>query len=703
MAKVTDTVQKTVLAIKPERTNFLHMLALNANYFGNIPGSKLKPAMTMIDDNTYESISCLAYNPDTEDMEAVIHINRSNGYGGNLCSGGSIEYVRFYLDFHDGKGLVDQGAVAFNVHDIPAENDCTGNHVFPLSYALTLKKKTPWFSLCTTPELPRMRAILSWNHEPPADSPDWAPVWGDRANVDIQIKPELIFDPLHIATTEVSKFIKQAALSPHLSVAQLQTISKVNLANVHPAPVKQPFEVFAKEAIAANVPHTRVAFNVVQNIMAKPTAPQSLADKATLATLKIDLASVIKELGTTIVADKTEANVDFEQLGCIGLDYNTESLVATIKIKKNSGYTGNLCSAGSTEYVAFWIDWDNKCKWTYLNTMQITVHDINMPGDGLYYSLSLPLNAAMYRKLCENPNIVRVRGVLSWNHAPSTTDPNKLEYYGNRVDSHVQIKPGPVAVAGKPLYTILGGIDVAHINDASGLTQKYGILDPFFAFNNDAVPVGSAFGGRIVVNGPLSTGKYRFKITNLSDSTSRYATESFIAVGFLPYEPYVQWTTVTPNPVTGFMEFLPYEKNILSVLANFVPGGESKVRIDMELETAPGLYFSKTIQMDNTNPSLNLTVNDGGNCAFFHKGQPITGTFAVSDLRLHDWSFGSTWGGADSGGATPNSVSKTFNIPTLATSNPCGNVWLYGHDLTVQDSAYMRSAVDLYHTICLQA
>jgi hypothetical protein len=33
---------KKDLAIQPERSNFLQLLAINPNYFGNIPGSKLK-------------------------------------------------------------------------------------------------------------------------------------------------------------------------------------------------------------------------------------------------------------------------------------------------------------------------------------------------------------------------------------------------------------------------------------------------------------------------------------------------------------------------------------------------------------------------------------------------------------------------------------------------------------------------------------
>jgi hypothetical protein len=336
--------------------------------------------------------------------------------------------------------------------------------------------------------------------------------------------------------------------------------------------------------------------------------------------------------------------------------------------------------------------------------MQITVHDINMPGDGLYYSVSLPLNTAQYRKLCENPNVVRVRSVLSWNTPPSTTDPNKLEYYGNRVDAHVQIRPGQAAIPGQPLYTIIGGIDVAHVNDASGLTQPFGGTDPFFAFNGLHVPVGAPFGGTIVINGPLGTGKYRMRITNLNDGTWRYATEPFTCVGFLPFAPYVQYTTVTPDANTGFMDFLPYEKNILSILTRFVPGGDARVRVDMELQVAPGVYFSKTIQMDNTAPSITLDVNDDGKCDKFKKGQTIPVDFSYFDAHLLSWSFGSTWGGGMSGGDTPLGAFHHVDIVTPANpSTPCGGISLDVWDKTIIDSQGVGRHSSAYHPICLQS
>src|ERR1044071_829666 len=171
--------------VQTERTHFLSLLLKNPNYFGNIEGSTLPSNFKLLNDTSYEQLTCVGYNPDTRNMEAVFAVKRSVGYSGNLCTAGSFEHIRFYLDFHDGAGFIDQGSVAVNVHDIPAGQDCTESSIFPIIYVATLQKKTSRFSLCNTPLLPTLRAILSWNMDPPANSPNWLPVWGNVVNCDV--------------------------------------------------------------------------------------------------------------------------------------------------------------------------------------------------------------------------------------------------------------------------------------------------------------------------------------------------------------------------------------------------------------------------------------------------------------------------------------------------------------------------------------
>ena len=75
--------------------------------------------------------------------------------------------------------------------------------------------------------------------------------------------------------------------------------------------------------------------------------------------------------------DKDSGNTTYEKLECLGLEHqgNSDRLVATFHLDKTSGYSGGPCTAGSTEYVAFWADWDDDCKFEYLGTVETNVHD----------------------------------------------------------------------------------------------------------------------------------------------------------------------------------------------------------------------------------------------------------------------------------------------------------------------------------------
>jgi hypothetical protein len=681
--------------VQQERTHFHYMLAKNPNYFGNIPGSKIKPNFKLIAETTYEQLTCVGYNPDTANMEATFAIKRSTGYSGNLCTAGSFEYVRFYLDFHDGAGFIDQGSVAMNVHDIPDRNDCKGASIFPIMYVATLKKKTAKFFYCDKPLLPTLKAILSWSIEPPAASPDWLPVWGSVMECDVQLKPSrrFIFPDINI---NFHDYLTLAVSSPHLTTKQLAQISGVNLAELNPQPLPPKLFDIIRKSEAVKVPASRYAFKAVHNMVKYPSSEITLSDKTVLENAKIDVSVLIDGLALPILADASKANVDYEELKCVGLDYNTESLVATVAIKKKNGYTGDLCDAGSKEYISFWIDWDDKCSWQYINTVQLNVHDIEMVGDSLCYAVSLPLDATFRRKLCATPNVVRVRGVLSWNVAPSVSNADQLEYYGNRVDAHVQVKPGVILDGPTPLFTIIGGVDVDHINDASGLTKPGSV----FAYNALPVPTGAPFGGEIVINGPSFPGlKYRFKITNLGTGTSYYLSNDLATVGWSPVPPYSPWYSQTPD-AGNYYNFLPSTMNLLNVLARFNPGTEDKLQVEIEVLGLAG-SFSKTIQMDNTAPTIQLQIDNDGDCTKYKKGDTIKGRYYVNDLHIDRWSFGSTWGGAASGTSnTPGLVE--FSIITPPDAHPCGAVSLDAWDKTIVNSQSVGHESYTAYTICLR-
>lgn len=685
--------------VQPERTHFQHMLAKNPNYFGNIPGSKIKPNLKFVSNTQYEEITCVGYNPDTQLLEATFSIKKPVGYSGQLCFNGTLEHIRFYLDLHDGDGFIDQGTVAVNVHDIPAVNDCTNVSIFPIMYVAQLKQVSQKLKGCDNPVLPTLRAILSWNQEPPANSPNWNPVWGNVMDCDIQFPPIVILSaPQEI---DFSKYFKIAATSPNLTVQQVSEMTGVKVKDLIPEPKQFTIQEMAKKYEGLHVPASRYLFKEIYKMTQYPTSEITMLQKSVLDGLKIDYSSVIDKIAGNVKADNSKANIDYEELQCLGLDYNSEFLVASIKIKKKTGYNGDLCHAGSKEYVAFWIDWDNTCNWTYLNTVELKVHEINMAGNCLCYQVSLPLDTTFHKKLCENPNIIKVRGVLSWNVPPSTVDSEHLQFYGNRIDAHIQIKPGTPIDPNNliPIYNIIGGIDVNHVDDLTGLTTA----GSFFAYNGSTVPTGAPFGGIIVINGPLLTGnRYRIKVTNMNTGVSYYLMNTLTdLVGYLPHFPWVQYTNSIPD-ANGYYNYLSIEQNTLSILARFTPGTDDKLLVELEIEGVPGT-FGQVIQMDNTAPVIKLEIDNEGDCTYYSKGALITGHYYVNDLYINSWRLANTWTGAITGTTNTDALpGNYFEIQTQVDSYPCGSIGLWAEDKTIVNSQYVGYEVPASYIICLQ-
>jgi hypothetical protein len=691
-----DTISKkmTDFLVQPERSHFHYMLAKNPNYFGNIIGSTYKENYKLIADKTYEQITCLGYNPETSEMEATFSISKSSGYSGNLCSNGSLEYVRFYIDFHDGAGFIDQGSVGINVHDIPAGTDCNGNSIFPINYVATIKRKTSKYSNCESPLLPTLRAILSWSTDPPVDSPDWNPVWGSVMDCNIQMKPSWKF--IFPEGIDLSEYFTLAISNPYLTTKQLTSITGVDLNQIKTQQAKLSVSDLAKKYEKTKVSASRFAFKTIQKMFKYPTSEITLMNKSLMGNLNINLNSIIDELTVFPLIDNSKANVDYEELKCVGLDYNSESLVASVSIKKNSGYSGDLCDEGSKEYVSFWVDWDNNCQWQYLNTMELKVHDIHMIGDELCYSVSLPIDTTFHKKLCATANVVRVRSVLSWNTPPSTTDPNKLEFYGNRVDTHIQIKPGTELTLGdvKPIFDVIGGIGVDFIDNSSGLTNS----DTSFIFNGNPVKKDSSFGGKIVINGPSFIGyRYKIKVTNLSDNSFYYENKKFQVTGFslsYPHNPEFDQQA----DADGYYWFRPFEENRFGVLARITPETEDKFRFEIEIDTVPGTFY-KAIQIDNSAPVLDLNIYDNGDCTKFKKGDIIQGSFSVYDAHIDSWSLTNSFGLA----VNKNSPSPgEFEIQTQNDSYPCGYIMLSAVDKTIIDSQSYGFNANKIYSICLQ-
>src|SRR5436305_3610267 len=207
-----NPVSPAIAALHPEERGAYKLLLLsNANYFGNLAESPDKAVVPIVSNTSYEELACVGYHPQQERLEAVVYLYQPTGYGTDLCGAGTPEYVRFYLSFDNGATWQDEGAAGFQAHDIPG-TDKAKRLEFAVSLAVSPARK-----LCWLDSVIQVRAILAWNHLPPANTPGWKPVWGNVREATIQVEP-LRLPPLSQVLAEVGQ-AKLAQLGEVLDLA----------------------------------------------------------------------------------------------------------------------------------------------------------------------------------------------------------------------------------------------------------------------------------------------------------------------------------------------------------------------------------------------------------------------------------------------------------------------------------------------------
>ncbi|HTN18164.1 MAG TPA: hypothetical protein VL092_10810, partial [Chitinophagaceae bacterium] len=215
------------------RSNAPKLLAENANYFGTLANSKLKAILPLKYNTGFEELGCIGYQPVMEELTATIKISRSSGYGGDLCGKGSMEYVRFFLDYNDGSGWKDMGMAAVNVHDIPDSKDCNGALEKPISYIVRLKID-PKNIVCSKANLPKLRAVLSWNTPLLPNQPNQTVAWGDMKEAHIQIAPLVLLIPT-FPIEKIGTLLTKAIQNPTVSLASLAGSSVTDKAKLKAA------------------------------------------------------------------------------------------------------------------------------------------------------------------------------------------------------------------------------------------------------------------------------------------------------------------------------------------------------------------------------------------------------------------------------------------------------------------------------------
>ncbi len=496
---------------------------------------------------------------------------------------------------------------------------------------------------CARPVLPRVRGILSWNIAPPAGAGNagWTPVWGNVLEHHIQIKPR---------TRYLVDLVDSLAIE-----AKIKLPLELELVKHEPIPIPDPppfgaenlVQLYTKNeageaALAGTVEPHRFTFAEVHPAIAGGMLDQqALSSKiAEFEKLGLDWGSIIGAL------EETEGDVSYEELSCLGLDYNRDWLVGTFVVKRPNGYSGGLCSKGSTEYVSFWADWDDTCTWSYVGTATVPVYDIAaIPAGGLHYAAIMPVDLSAHRRPCEKPKIGRIRAVLSWNVPPSAVDPDAIPYWGNRLDAHVQIKPGQPAEI-EPKISILGGIGVANIfTSTTGMTKPFA---PFagwgpgvFADPHDHAR-SCPFGGVIhVQSDPVPNHKYKLWAQNVTAGGPQIQLTDPV------------WVTDHDGNgsshfagLGGMFDYLPVSQNLFSMLySQWAPPGDDLWQIRLELFTPGGVFLGSTpwnrIQLDNTAPStvttppmLDIHIESGGDCKDFTVATTVQGRFVARDTHF---------------------------------------------------------------------
>ena len=135
----------------------------------------------------WEELLCAAIDPDGGRLTALIGVHRLGGYSGLFRRHGSIEYIRFFLDWGDGDGYQPIGLVHFKVCDLPsdAEED-KGSRYWRVSTAFDPDR---YWGCVINGMQPKVKAVLSWHQVPDLDH-EFTPLFGNLVESDICVESD---------------------------------------------------------------------------------------------------------------------------------------------------------------------------------------------------------------------------------------------------------------------------------------------------------------------------------------------------------------------------------------------------------------------------------------------------------------------------------------------------------------------------------
>ena len=652
--------------VPAERTSFKNLILGNPNYFGTFtkfPGKVIKP---FSGNTSFEELACLGLNPGPAILEAVVNIKQHSGYGTDACGPGTTEYVRFFVQ--DASGWHDLGLSKVNVYDVSG--------VLPLSYSVSVPF-TEARKFCGTENIVHVRAILSWEWEPTPGDPNFIPVWGNVVNARVQVAPRLLFE------VPIVDLIAQKAISIDPGI-----LKDVNVSQALPALPPKPLGYGELKALYATtkVPSHRFGYSDAVKLengsitralpalaatAATNVPPQSAAKAQPLGFASLlagdELAGIFAGLAATI------GDTTYEQLTCAGYNPQTRALEGVIQVKQASGFSGGLCSHGSTEYVSFFAFFGGV--WNALGTAQVQVHDLASatPANPISYAVFRISNLTSMP--CATLAGVPLRAILSWQTPP--TGPGFVPVWGNVINTHVQ--PQIAAVESEELRLMrIGRVTITGIGNATGLANPTGVA-------GDCAGNDSPFGGETIAEGDflpkidvfdhvtgavLAGAKpiiYQAWVTpsggSPSQLTNAFGIELFPPSAMLPVF-MMQSVVPAPGPVPSGVpgtEYYRYMESDLQAvnprtLAVFEAGGLAEGDYTLEIRGFKwnGLNYvavppkSKMIHVYNGYPHLELTAvgtlvqefrpevaititAPSGDCGDVVVGDTISGSYSVAD------------------------------------------------------------------------
>ncbi|MET0007443.1 MAG: hypothetical protein ABW124_02235 [Candidatus Thiodiazotropha sp. 6PLUC9] len=151
------------------------------------PGDILRCVRRYSEVTFWEELMCVAINPKAGKLIAIVGRHQAEGYSGILRRHGSVQYVRFFVDWGDQKGYHPLGLSHFKVCDVGQDKEKDGYPIFHL-VSLGFDAERYWDALMQG-FLPKVRAVLSWNQVPELDT-EFIPVFGNRIDSQIRVDSE---------------------------------------------------------------------------------------------------------------------------------------------------------------------------------------------------------------------------------------------------------------------------------------------------------------------------------------------------------------------------------------------------------------------------------------------------------------------------------------------------------------------------------